>query len=260
MKHSHKTHLKSLTLGTALICALTACVPNPRPHYLYDMPQRERAMDSTRSPTERMTNKIKMVFWYLDGKSQLTEMESTLKARYWQHLLNEEGARFPAEYFTARLTLAKEFASKDDSGYYKNAHKLFAELLADQTLTTQQQIKVRMALAREYVFTTKGFKPEDGKDVIKAVMELAQNYVDHPDLNVEEWFKINYAIVYMYCHSARISDLNVEEGRAQAITYCNKILANPAITDAQRKTIEKNLVVLKTPDSNPEKIFAFEPK
>ena len=176
-----------------------------------------------------------------------------------QHQLNEEGSRFPADYFVARLKLAIDYANYDydKKNAHKNAHRLFNELLTDTTLNVEQQIKIRTALAKAYIFTKKDFKPEGGKDVIVAVQELSKDYADHPGLSQKDWFDTNYALVYMYCHSARISNMSVDEGRAEAIRICNKMLANTTLTDDQRKVIDKGLVILNKPDSNPEELFAF---
>jgi hypothetical protein len=260
MNNKYTYRLRSLVLGAAL-SSLAACSSDNGNYdsgianYMYE------ATDPAVSPQKRMIAKKYCVLWYLSGRSHLTEMEATLTARTWQQQLEEEGARFPAEYFIARLNMAKKLAHdylsvKD----HQNAHKLFNELLNDKTLTTQQQIKTRMTLAREYIFTTVGFKPENDKDIIETVMELANGYTNHPELTEQEWFEINYALVYMYCHSARISKLNTEDGRSQAIKFCTKMLVDPRITDAHRKIIEKGLAILNRPDSTPEDVFAFEQK
>jgi len=259
MSRSYLNKLHIIALGSAVIC-ITACT---RSEQYVTEGYVEQANNPYISITERLKYKKKLVFRYLDGQSGLSHMESTLKARQFQRQINEEGKIYPSEYFAARLKLAIEYANarneRTKETAHKNAHLLFKELLVDKTLTMDQQKQVRLKLAMLYIFTKdKNFVPEDGKDIITAVLELAKDFMDRPELSEKDWFEINYGLVYMYCHCTHLSNMNVDEGRAESIRICKKILKDSRITDENKKLIDDALMVLNKPNSNPEEIFAFK--
>ncbi|MES2253346.1 MAG: hypothetical protein V4482_06685 [Pseudomonadota bacterium] len=261
MSKNYLNMVRILALGCSILC-IAACTVSERDvteNYL-----REANSPHT-SPTIGFQCKKKLFFRYLNGQSGLSEMESTFRARQLQHQINEESKLYPSEYFVARLMLAVQYANESyertKETMHKNAHLLFKELLTDKTLNMDQQKQVRSKLAMLYIFTKdKNFVPEDGKNVISAVLELAKDFMDHPELSGKDWFEINYGLVYMYCHCTRLSNMNVDEGRTEAIRICNKILKDNRITDVNKKFIDEALIILNKSDSNPEEIFAFKQK